>query len=68
MQATVWVEREPLLFERRKVKLGLEQDGRVQIRDGLEPGEQRGRARRDLRRQRVAQLTERTSAARCCVI
>jgi len=38
-QATVWVEREPLQFERRKVKVALEQDGRLQIRDGLKPGE-----------------------------
>ena len=36
----VWVEREPNVFERRKVKIGLEQDGRVQIRDGLKAGEQ----------------------------
>jgi cobalt-zinc-cadmium efflux system membrane fusion protein len=37
--AVVWVEREPLIFERRKVKVGLEQDGRLQINDGLEAGE-----------------------------
>jgi membrane fusion protein, heavy metal efflux system len=37
--AIVWVEREPLVFERRKVKVGLEQDGRLQINDGLEAGE-----------------------------
>jgi cobalt-zinc-cadmium efflux system membrane fusion protein len=37
--ATVWVEREPMLFERRKVSLGFEQDGRLQVRDGLKPGE-----------------------------
>ena len=37
--ATVWVEIEPLLFQRRKVKVGLEQDGRLQIREGLKPGE-----------------------------
>ena len=37
--ATVWVEREPMLFERRRVSLGLEQDGRVQVREGLKPGE-----------------------------
>jgi membrane fusion protein, heavy metal efflux system len=37
--AMVWVEREPLVFERRKVKVGLEQDGRWQINDGLEAGE-----------------------------
>jgi cobalt-zinc-cadmium efflux system membrane fusion protein len=37
--ATVWVEREPMLFQRRKVKIGLEQDGRLQVREGLKPGE-----------------------------
>ena len=37
--ATVWVQREPLLFERRPVRIGIEQDGQVQIRDGLAPGE-----------------------------
>jgi cobalt-zinc-cadmium efflux system membrane fusion protein len=33
--ATVWVQREPLTFERRTVRIGIEQDGQVQIRDGL---------------------------------
>jgi cobalt-zinc-cadmium efflux system membrane fusion protein len=37
--ATVWVEEQPMLFKRRKVKLGMEQEGRVQIREGLEEGE-----------------------------
>jgi cobalt-zinc-cadmium efflux system membrane fusion protein len=37
--AAVWVEEQPMLFRRRKVKLGIEQDGRVQIRDGLEAGD-----------------------------
>jgi membrane fusion protein, heavy metal efflux system len=39
--ATVWVENanEPLVFQRRKVQLGMEQDDRVQIRNGLKPGE-----------------------------
>jgi len=37
--ATVWVEQEPMLFKRRKVRLGMEQEGRVQIREGLEEGE-----------------------------
>jgi cobalt-zinc-cadmium efflux system membrane fusion protein len=37
--ATVWVQRESLLFQRRKVKLGLEQDGRLQILEGLNVGE-----------------------------
>jgi cobalt-zinc-cadmium efflux system membrane fusion protein len=39
-QAVVWAEREPMLFERRIVKAGLEQDGRLEIRDGLKAGEQ----------------------------
>ena len=38
--ATVWVEREPMLFVRRKIELGMEQDGRVQVRSGLKVGEQ----------------------------
>lgn len=38
--ATVWVQREPLLFQRRKIKLGIEQDGRLQILEGLAVGEQ----------------------------
>ncbi|MET0869097.1 MAG: efflux RND transporter periplasmic adaptor subunit, partial [Pseudorhodoplanes sp.] len=37
--ATVWVQSNPQMFERRKVTLGLEQDGRVQIRTGLKAGE-----------------------------
>ena len=37
--AVVWVEEEPMLFRRCKVKLGIEQDGRVQIRDGLKAGD-----------------------------
>ncbi len=37
--ATVWIQREPLLFQRRKVKLGLEQDGRLQILEGLSVGD-----------------------------
>jgi membrane fusion protein, heavy metal efflux system len=37
--ATVWVQREPMLFERRRVNLGLEEDGRLQVREGLKPGE-----------------------------
>ncbi len=39
-QAVVWVERKPMMFQRRKVKVGLEQDGHVQIRDGLKVGDQ----------------------------
>ena len=37
--ATVWVEKEPMLFERRTVRIGIEQDGQMQIRDGLAAGE-----------------------------
>jgi membrane fusion protein, heavy metal efflux system len=37
--AAVWVQREPFLFERRAVRLGIEQDGQMQIREGLAPGE-----------------------------
>jgi cobalt-zinc-cadmium efflux system membrane fusion protein len=37
--AIAWVEREPMVFERRKVKVGLEQDGRLQIKEGLQVGE-----------------------------
>jgi cobalt-zinc-cadmium efflux system membrane fusion protein len=36
----VWVQREPMTFERRSVKLGLEQDSVVQVREGLKVGEQ----------------------------
>jgi len=39
-QAAVWIERAPLQFERRRVKTGLEFDGRVQILDGISAGEQ----------------------------
>ena len=38
-QAVAWVEREPMQFERRKLKVGMEQDGRLQVRDGLKLGE-----------------------------
>jgi len=38
-QAWVWVQREPMLFGHRKVRIGLEQDGRVQILSGLNIGE-----------------------------
>lgn len=37
--ASVWVESEPLVFERRKVRLGGETNGLVQITSGLNPGE-----------------------------
>jgi len=38
-QTVVWVEREPRLFSRRKVKVGLERDGRVQVLEGITAGE-----------------------------
>ena len=38
-QAAVWVVREPMLFHRRKVKTGLERDGRVQVLEGIDAGE-----------------------------
>ena len=37
--AVVWVEDEPMLFRRRRVSLGSEQEGRVQIRSGLKAGD-----------------------------
>ena len=37
--AAVYVERQPMVFERRLVKIGMEQDGRMQITDGLKAGE-----------------------------
>jgi len=37
--AVVWIQREPLLYERRPVRIGIEQDGQMQIREGLAPGE-----------------------------
>lgn len=37
--ASVWVEREPFVFERRSVKLGNENDGQVQITAGVRAGE-----------------------------
>ena len=39
-QASVWVEREPQVFRRRKVTRGLESNGRVQVLDGIAAGEQ----------------------------
>jgi cobalt-zinc-cadmium efflux system membrane fusion protein len=38
-RATVWSEREPMLFERRLIKAGLEQDGHTEIRGGLKTGD-----------------------------
>jgi membrane fusion protein, heavy metal efflux system len=37
--AFVWVERAPMQLERRRVMVGLEQDRRLQVREGLKPGE-----------------------------
>jgi cobalt-zinc-cadmium efflux system membrane fusion protein len=37
--ATVWVETEPMLFRRRVVDIGTQQDGLTQIRKGLGAGE-----------------------------
>jgi cobalt-zinc-cadmium efflux system membrane fusion protein len=37
--AAVWVEEQSTMFRRREVKIGMEQEGRVQIRDGLKVGE-----------------------------
>ena len=39
-EAIVWVVREPMLFHRRKVKIGMERDGRVQVLEGIDAGEQ----------------------------
>jgi cobalt-zinc-cadmium efflux system membrane fusion protein len=37
--AALWVERQPMVFERRLVKIGVEQDGRMQITEGIKAGE-----------------------------
>jgi cobalt-zinc-cadmium efflux system membrane fusion protein len=37
--AVIWVEEEPMLFRRRPVTLGMEQEDRIQIREGLKAGE-----------------------------
>jgi len=37
--ATVWVETEPMLFKRRMVDIGIQQNGLTQIRSGLNSGE-----------------------------
>jgi membrane fusion protein, heavy metal efflux system len=37
-EAVVWAELQPMLYQRRKVKTGLEQDGWVQIQEGIGPG------------------------------
>jgi cobalt-zinc-cadmium efflux system membrane fusion protein len=36
--AVVWEQVEPTLMRRREVEIGIEQDGRMQIRKGLDPG------------------------------
>jgi len=36
---TCWVETEPRMFQRRTIQLGMEQDGQIQILDGVRPGE-----------------------------
>ncbi len=38
-RAFVWVEDQPLTYRRRRVVAGAEQDGRVEIREGLQAGE-----------------------------
>jgi cobalt-zinc-cadmium efflux system membrane fusion protein len=37
--ATVWVETEPMMFKRRVVDIGMQQNGLIQIRSGLSVGE-----------------------------
>lgn len=37
--AAVWVQEEPLLFRRRLVRIGMEQRGRIEIREGVKAGE-----------------------------
>ncbi len=37
--AAVWVQQAPMSFQRRTVRVGMEQDGQVQVREGLEAGE-----------------------------
>jgi len=37
--AAVWVEQAPMSFQRRMVKVGMEQDGQVEVREGLAAGE-----------------------------
>jgi cobalt-zinc-cadmium efflux system membrane fusion protein len=38
-QAAVWVETDPMVYTRRRIKVGLQQDGRLQVLDGLKAGE-----------------------------
>ncbi len=37
---TCWVQTEPRVFQRRTIQIGMEQDGRIQVLDGVRPGEQ----------------------------
>ena len=37
--AAVWVQQSPMSFQRRMVKVGMEQDGQVEVREGLKAGE-----------------------------
>lgn len=39
-ETTCWVEVEPRVFQQRKIRVGLQQDGMIQVLDGLKPGEQ----------------------------
>jgi cobalt-zinc-cadmium efflux system membrane fusion protein len=36
---TCWIEVEPTMFQRRKIQLGIEQDGNMQVLDGVRVGE-----------------------------
>jgi cobalt-zinc-cadmium efflux system membrane fusion protein len=38
-ETRLWVEKEPQVFQSRAVKIGAEQNGCIQIRDGIGPGE-----------------------------
>jgi membrane fusion protein, heavy metal efflux system len=38
-QAAVWVEAEPMVYARRTIKAGLQQNGRMQVLAGLQPGD-----------------------------
>ena len=39
-QASLWIQRGPMEFQRRKVKVGLERGGRIQVLEGVSAGEQ----------------------------
>jgi membrane fusion protein, heavy metal efflux system len=38
-QAALWVEAEPMVYTRRAIKAGLQQNGRMQVLSGLQPGD-----------------------------